>query len=510
MTDSHSIKVERICCVGAGYVGTPTSAVIALKCPEIQVTVVDVNSKRIAAWNSDKLPIKEPGLLEIVKACRGKNLHFSTDVEMHANEADIIFICVNTPTKSYGIGMGRAADLTTLESATRTLSACFTTSKVVVEKSTVPVRSAARVAELLNNQSPKNLEHTVLSNPEFLAEGTAIKDLLQPDRILIGGDENSVAGRRGLEMLTWVYKHWVPEDRIILTSVWSSELSKLAANAFLAQRISSINAVSAICEATGADVREVSAAISRDSRIGPHFLQASLGFGGSCFRKDILNLTYICESLNLSEVASYWNMVLRLNDHQMERFSRSIIRSMFNNLRGKRIAIFGFAFKKNTGDTRIDSFSMVTHISGNLAIFDLAVVHDDQWESPAIRICSILLSEYAHLAVFDPQVSDEQIINDLNETTSHDIVHSNLTICHSPMEAAVNSHAIVICTEWDEFKILDYESLYDVMCKPAWLFDGRLILDHQKLKKIGFHVKTIGVCSNGPLDSLYFSTRAIS
>ncbi|VDL16193.1 unnamed protein product [Hymenolepis diminuta] len=482
MTDNHDIKVERICCVGAGYVGTPTSAVIALKCPEIQVTVVDVNTERIAAWNSDKLPIKEPGLLDIVKACRGHNLHFSTNVDMHADEADIIFICVNTPTKNYGIGMGRAADLTTLESATRTLSACFTSSKVVVEKSTVPVRSAARVAELLNNQSPKNLEHTVLSNPEFLAEGTAIKDLLQPDRVLIGGDENSAAGRRGLKMLTWVYKHWVPEDRILLTSVWSSELSKLAANAFLAQRISSINAVSAMCEATGADVREVSAAISRDSRIGPHFLQASLGFGGSCFRKDILNLTYICESLNLPEVASYWNMVLRLNDHQMERFSRSIIRSMFNNLRGKRIAILGFAFKKNTGDTR---------------------------ESPAIRVCSILLSECAHLTIFDPQVPDEQIISDLNEATSPDIVHSYVTICQSPMEAAMNSHAIVICTEWDEFKDLDYESLYNVMCKPAWLFDGRLILDHQKLKKIGFHVKTIGVYSNDTLDHLYFSTKSI-
>ncbi|KAL5962395.1 UDP-glucose 6-dehydrogenase [Taenia solium] len=478
MTKNQCVKVDRICCVGAGYVGTPTAAVIALKCPEIQVTVVDCNAERIAAWNSNKLPIKEPGLLDVVKACRGKNLHFSTDINMYASEADIIFICVNTPTKNYGIGMGRAADLTTLEAAARTLASCFTTSKVVVEKSTVPVRSAARVAELLNLQSPSHLEHTVLSNPEFLAEGTAIKDLLYPDRILIGGDESSPAGRRGLEMLTWVYKHWIPEERILLTSVWSSELSKLAANAFLAQRISSINAVSAICEATGADVREVAMAISRDSRIGPFFLQASLGFGGSCFRKDILNLTYICESLNLPEVASYWNMVLRLNDHQMERFSRSIVRSMFNNLRDKRVAIFGFAFKKDTGDTR---------------------------ESPAIRVCSILLSECAHLAIFDPQVSDQQIIADLNEASSPDLVHDNVTICRNPMEAAVNSHAIVICTEWDEFKVslaylllygLDYQSLYDVMCKPAWLFDGRLIVDHRLLKKIGFHVKAIGINSS--------------
>ncbi|KAM7538009.1 hypothetical protein Aperf_G00000071399 [Anoplocephala perfoliata] len=473
-------KVERICCVGAGYVGTPTSAVIALKCPEVQITVVDCNSERIAAWNSDKIPIKEPGLLEIVKACRGRNLHFSTNVDMHADEADIIFICVNTPTKNYGIGMGRAADLTTLEAAARSLAACLTTSKIIVEKSTVPVRSAARVAELLNLQSPKHLEHIVLSNPEFLAEGTAIKDLLHPDRILIGGDENSPAVRRGLDMLIWVYKHWIPEDKILLTSVWSSELSKLAANAFLAQRISSINAVSAICEATGADIREVSAAISRDSRIGPHFLQASLGFGGSCFRKDILNLTYIAESLNLPEVASYWNMVLRLNDHQTERFSRSIVRSMFNNLRDKRITILGFAFKKDTGDTR---------------------------ESPAIRVCSILLSECAHLAIFDPQVSREQIVSDLNEVSSPDVVLSNVIICQSPMEAAVNSHAIVICTEWDEFKTLDFQSLYDVMCKPAWLFDGRLIANHQKLRKIGFHVKAIGVYIDDDLDQLQSNLR---
>ncbi|VDD80917.1 unnamed protein product [Mesocestoides corti] len=454
MTWNQSFKLERICCVGAGYVGTPTSAVIALKCPEVQVTVVDSNADRIAAWNTDVLPIKEPGLLDVVKACRGKNLHFSTDVTLHASEADIIFICVNTPTKNYGIGIGRAADLTTLEAAARTLAACFTTSKVVVEKSTVPVRSAARVAELLNLQSPKHLEHTVLSNPEFLAEGTAIKDLLYPDRILIGGDENSPASRRGLEMLTWVYKHWIPEDRILLTSVWSSELSKLAANAFLAQRISSINAVSAICEATGADVREVSMAISQDSRIGPYFLQASLGFGGSCFRKDILNLTYICESLNLPEVASYWNMVLRINDHQMERFSRSILRSMFNNLRDKRIAILGFAFKKDTGDTR---------------------------ESAAIRVCSILLSECAYLAIFDPQVKDDQIIADLSEFSDSGVVRANVTICRSATEAAC----------------LDYRGLYDVMSKPAWLFDGRLIVDHKQLRDIGFNVKAIGVYLEG-------------
>ncbi|VDN12906.1 unnamed protein product [Dibothriocephalus latus] len=398
------------------------------------------------------LCVFKPGLLDVVKKCRGKNLHFSTEVELHASEADLIFVCVNTPTKNYGIGMGQAADLTTIEAVARTLAACCKESKVVVEKSTVPVRAAARVAELLNfpglngeatpvsspttfrsfSQSfnffsslyqffdysqfplahlvplyPVNtglkiqgscdylicqVEHAVLSNPEFLAEGTAIKDLLNPDRVLIGGDENSEVSRRGIEMLTWIYEHWIPRDLILVTSVWSSELSKLAANAFLAQRISSINAVSAICEATGADVREVSQAISLDSRIGPYFLKASLGFGGSCFKKDILNLTYICQTLNLTEVAAYWNSVLEMNEHQMNRFGGCILDSLFNNLRGKRIAIFGFAFKKDTGDTR---------------------------ESAAITVCSLLLSEYANLFIYDPQVPRDQILTDLTEQSGH-------------------------------------------------------------------------------------------
>ncbi|KAL7064253.1 hypothetical protein AAHC03_05598 [Spirometra sp. Aus1] len=467
---NSSPKVRKICCIGAGYVGGPTSAVIALKCPEIQVFVCDCHQKRIDAWNTDELPLKEPGLLDVVKQCRGKNLHFSTEVELHASEADLIFVCVNTPTKKYGIGMGQAADLTTIEAVARTLARCCKESKVIVEKSTVPVRAAARVAELLNfpglNGEATTIEHAVLSNPEFLAEGTAINDLLNPDRVLIGGDENSVTSRRGIEMLTWIYEHWIPRDLILVTSVWSSELSKLAANAFLAQRISSINAVSAICEATGADVREVSQAISLDSRIGPYFLKASLGFGGSCFKKDILNLTYICQSLNLTEVAAYWNAVLQMNEHQMDRFGRCILDSLFNNLHGKRIAIFGFAFKKDTGDTR---------------------------ESAAITVCSMLLSEHANLFIYDPQVPREEILSDLTEQTGHSLVASNVTVCSSAAEAAESAHAIVICTEWDEFKTLDYRELYNRMQKPAFLFDGRLIVDHAELRAIGFQVKAIGI-----------------
>jgi UDPglucose 6-dehydrogenase len=350
--------------------------VIALKGgANVRVTVVDINAERIAAWNSAELPIYEPGLDEIVKQCRGVNLFFSTDVSAGIREADLIFVSVNTPTKAYGLGKGCAADVKYIELCARHIAEVATTPKIVIEKSTVPARTAETLQRILSANS-KGIDFQILSNPEFLAEGTAISDLLNPDRVLIGGDP-SPAGQAAIARLAAVYQFWVPAERIITTNTWSSELSKLAANAFLAQRVSSINAMSAICEETGADVSEVARAIGKDSRIGAKFLQAGVGFGGSCFQKDILNLVYLAESLHLPVVAAYWRAVVDMNDWQERRFSGHIVRSLFNTVAGKKIAILGFAFKKNTGDTR---------------------------EAPAIYVCRDLLEEGAHITIYDPKV----------------------------------------------------------------------------------------------------------
>ncbi|XP_077302546.1 UDP-glucose 6-dehydrogenase sgl [Arctopsyche grandis] len=450
--------ITKICCLGAGYVGGPTCSVIALKCPNIRVTVVDKNEERIRQWNSDKLPIYEPGLDEVVKKCRGTNLFFTTDIVKSIEEAELIFISVNTPTKISGNGKGRAADLKHVENAARMIAEIAKGNKIVVEKSTVPVRAAQSIMKILKANVSPGINYQILSNPEFLSEGTAIADLLGADRVLIGGEE-SPEGQKAIKELCWVYEHWIPSERIITTNTWSSELSKLAANAFLAQRISSINSLSAVCEATGADVSEVARAIGRDSRIGHKFLEASVGFGGSCFQKDILNLVYICECLNLPEVAAYWQQVIDINEYQKSRFTKGIIESLFNTVSDKRIAIFGFAFKKNTGDTR---------------------------ESPAICVSKRLLEEGAYLQIYDPKVDAEQIDYELEGASKKYEIHT------SAMLSAVNAHAIVICTEWDEFKELDYNVLYDVMMKPAYIFDGRKILNHEHLTNIGFQVKTIG------------------
>nr|CAG4649212.1 EOG090X03RJ [Scapholeberis mucronata]SVE93531.1 EOG090X03RJ [Scapholeberis mucronata] len=454
--------IRKICCIGAGYVGGPTCSVLALKCPDIQVTVVDRSELRINQWNSSKLPIYEPGLEEIVLKCRGKNLFFSTDMAPALQEADLIFISVNTPTKTFGLGKGRAADLKFVESCARLIAEVCNTSKIVVEKSTVPVRSAASIINILKANTKPGISFQVLSNPEFLAEGTAVNDLTNPDRVLIGG-ENSDAGRRAIAALSAVYENWVPVEKIIHTNTWSSELSKLAANAFLAQRISSINAISAVCEATGADVSEVAQAIGMDSRLGSKFLQASVGFGGSCFQKDLLNLVYISESLNLTSVAAYWQQVIDMNEYQKQRFSQRIVQAMFNTITDKHITILGFAFKKNTGDTR---------------------------ESPAIYVAQHLLEEGACLHIYDPKVEKDQILLDLNQSDSGN--EKRVVIFKDPYDAAKNTHAIVVCTEWDQFITYDYQRLYDSMLKPAFLFDGRKILDHAALSKIGFHVETIG------------------
>lgn len=448
----------RICCIGAGYVGGPTMTMIARKCPDIRVDVVDINAERIAAWNSAHLPVFEPGLDEIVAACRGKNLFFSTDVEASIDAADIVFISVNTPTKTYGYGAGRASDLRFVESCARKVAEVSKRGKIVVEKSTLPVRTADVIKQIL---SATGMEFQVLSNPEFLAEGTAMRDLESPDRVLIGGEEETEAGRKAIDTLASIYTRWVPESKIIKTNLWSSELSKLTANAFLAQRISSINSISALCEATGADIEQVASAVGNDSRIGSKFLNSSIGYGGSCFQKDLLNLVYLCEHFNLPEVARYWKGVIEINAYQKRRFAENVIDSLFRNICGKRLAIFGFAFKEDTNDTR---------------------------ESPAIDICKLFLNERAHLAIYDPKVSKKQILADLNIEEGDPRVE----FCDSPYTAAENAHAIVLLTHWNEFKKLDYKKIKNVMTTPAWIFDGRNCLDHRLLRELGFLLRGIG------------------
>lgn len=453
-----------ICCIGAGYVGGPTMAMIARKCPDIRVTVVDINAERIAAWNSSELPVYEPGLQEVVEACRGKNLFFSTDVDEAIRAADIIFVSVNTPTKTYGVGAGRAADLRYLELCARRIAEVANGDKIVVEKSTLPVRTAESLKRVLNANSHGH-HFEILSNPEFLAEGTAIQDLENPDRVLIGGD-STPEGQAALQKLVDVYAHWVPRERILTTNLWSSELSKLVANALLAQRISSINAVSALCEATGADVDEVAFAAGRDSRIGPKFLKASVGFGGSCFQKDILNLVYLCEYYGLKEVADYWASVVEINDWQKNRFVRRMISTMFNTVSGKRIALLGFAFKKDTNDTR---------------------------ESAAIYIARALAEEQAQVCIYDPQVTKESIEKDLAYVgmTAQQIA-DHVTVVNDPYEALEGAHAMAVLTEWDVFKSLDFPRVLAGMKKPAFVFDGRNILPHADLRKLGFEVHAIG------------------
>jgi UDPglucose 6-dehydrogenase len=450
----------KICCIGAGYVGGPTMAVIAQKAPDIQVTVVDMSVTRIAAWNSPALPIYEPGLDEVVRQSRGRNLFFSTEVKKNIAEADIIFVAVNTPTKTYGVGAGRAADLRFIESVARTIAEVATTPKIIVEKSTIPVKTAETIQQILAANGT-GVKFQVLSNPEFLAEGTAIADLFNPDRVLIGG-ERTPEGEAAIATLVSVYARWVPRERIITTNLWSSELSKLVANAFLAQRISSINSISALCEATGADVDEVANAIGKDSRIGSKFLKASVGFGGSCFQKDILNLVYLCEHFALPEVAHYWEGVVKMNDWQKHRFAARIVRTLFNTVADKRIAVLGFAFKKDTNDTR---------------------------ESAAISVCRDLLAEQATVVVYDPKVPADEIRADV---LGKDQTNPRLIVATSAAEAANGAHALAVLTEWDEFKELDYAKIFSAMQKPAFAFDGRNILDLPKLRQIGFRVAGIG------------------
>ena len=460
--------IKNICCIGAGYVGGPTMAVIADKCPYISVNVVDTNKQRILDWNDsnlDKLPIYEPGLSDIVKKNRNVNLFFSTDVDKAIQEADAIFISVNTPTKTYGVGKGMAADLKYIELCARQIAKVATSNKIVIEKSTLPVRTAEAISNILKNTG-SSVDFQILSNPEFLAEGTAIEDLFNPDRVLIGG-EDTTEGRKAIKLLTQVYENWIPKNKILHTNVWSSELSKLTANAFLAQRVSSINAMSELCEHTGADISEVARAVGSDTRVGAKFLKSSVGFGGSCFQKDILNLVYIAQSYGLIEVANYWEQVILMNDHQKKRFAANIVKTLFNTVSGKKIAVFGWAFKKNTNDTR---------------------------ESAAIYVADELLKEKANLNIYDPKVKENKILSDLNYLESRPQKENEelITISQDPYETCKSAHAVAVLTEWDEFKAYDWKKIYDSMLKPAFVFDGRSILNVNALEKIGFKVYSIG------------------
>ena len=466
--------MKSICCIGAGYVGGPTMAVIALKCPEIKVTVVDINQDKIDLWNHrnlENLPVFEPGLANVVSEARGRNLFFSTNVDKAIEESEMIFIAVNTHTKTYGQGKGMAADLKYVELCARQIAKISKTDKIIVEKSTLPVRTAETIQTILDSTGEK-VNFQVLSNPEFLAEGTAIEDLFQSDRVLIGSNQTQ-EGIEAANKLVEIYAKWIPRHKILTTNVWSSELSKLTANAFLAQRISSINSISALCEATGANVEEVASALGTDSRIGPKFLKTSVGFGGSCFQKDILNLVYLCKHFNLKEVADYWEQVIIMNDFQKKRFSKKIISKLFNTVSSKKITFFGWAFKKNTNDTR---------------------------ESASIYVADHLIDDGAEIHVYDPKVKKKQIINDMKylwdlNGYSKKIIKeklNNIVVHDSHMNSINKSHAIVILTEWDEFTAYDWKKIYKKVFKPAFIFDGRNILNHNKLTSIGFDVFSIG------------------
>jgi len=454
MSDNKFVK--KIACIGAGYVGGPTMTVIANFCPDYQVTVLDISQERIDQWNSDDLPIFEPGLKERVLKARGQNLFFSTDIGRCIDEADIIFVAVNTPTKTFGEGAGKAVDLQYIEQTARRIKENSKSDKIIVEKSTIPVRAAETLSKILHSGN-NSIHFEILSNPEFMAEGTGIHDMENPDRILIGS-MGTPSGQAARDELIKIYERWVPPEKLITTNLWSSELSKLVSNAFLAQRISSINSISGLCEVTEADVDEVARAVGKDSRIGPKFLRAGVGFGGSCFRKDILNLVYLCEHFGLQPVADFWGQVIAMNDYQMERFVQRMLKAMFNSVVNKKIALFGFAFKPDTGDTR---------------------------DSPAIYVSKMLLNERARLYITDPHAL-KNAQRDL-EGMEGEIVYEP-----DPYKAAEGAHAIALMTEWDQYKNLDYKRIFDSMEKPAFLFDGRNHLDHQALFDLGFNVHSIG------------------
>ena len=465
--------IKNISCIGAGYVGGPTMAVFAQNCPNLRFTVVDINAKRINQWNDNNiknLPVFEPGLEEIILKVRDKNLYFSTDINNTIANSDMIFLCVNTPTKIKGFGAGQASDLKWVESCARQIAYYSKGHTIVIEKSTLPVKTAETIKTILNS-SHKNGESSktfsVLSNPEFLSEGTAINDLNKPDRVLIGGEDSE-----SMEALENIYLNWIPQKKIIKTNLWSSELSKLTANAFLAQRISSINSIAAFCESTGGDVREVAKAIGTDQRIGSEFIDAGPGFGGSCFKKDISNLVYLSNYFGLPDVADYWNSVIKLNEWQKLRISKLIVHKLFGTLRGKSIAILGFAFKANTNDTR---------------------------QSAAIDISKNLLEEGANLIIHDPKVSEDQIFSELgikprqNKSITSSYMEEGTWIKENSLDKSlVNVDAILILTEWGIYKEIKWEKVEKIIRKPCWVFDTRSIINLNEIKNTDLNFWRIG------------------
>tara|TARA_A100001015_G_scaffold67609_1_gene74888 strand:- start:8635 stop:10041 length:1407 start_codon:yes stop_codon:yes gene_type:complete len=466
--------IKNICCIGAGYVGGPSMAVIAEKCPDIKITLVDNNHDKIDTWNGplDMLPVYEPGLKEIVKKVRGKNLFFSTDIDKNIGDSEMIFIAVNTPTKTKGEGAGMAADLKYVIACAKQIAKASNTDKIVIEKSTLPVRTAEKIKEILYKEGKNGVSFEILSNPEFLAEGTAIKDLYKSDRVLIGGDQTRT-GKNAVNELVNIYKRWIPKSKILTTNVWSSELAKLASNAFLAQRISSINSLSAFCEKTGAKIQEVASAVGKDIRIGDKFLNASIGFGGSCFKKDILNLVYLSNYYGLNEVGEYWHQVVKINDYQKSRFVKKILESLSNRIVNSKIVLMGWSFKKNTNDSR---------------------------ESASIYLANELIKKGANIMVIDPLSNISKIKNDLAEfmevedfeSYSSNEFQDKIQFSTSYFEASKNADAIVISTEYDEFKNYNWKKLYSIVTKPALIFDGRILLNRNKIEKIGFNIYQIG------------------
>ena len=468
------MKKLKICCIGAGFVGGPTMAVIALKCPGIKITVVDINKEKIHAWNGDvnKLPVYEPGLSEIIEKVRDVNLFFSTDIDNAIDESEMIFMAVNTPTKTSGEGKGYAANLTYVKKSAEQIAKASKSDKIIIEKSTLPVRTAEKIKEILEANKTKDINFEVLSNPEFLAEGTAIQDLFKSDRVLIGG-ESTKSGKKAIDLLFNIYNQWIPKDKILTTNVWSSELSKLVSNAMLAQRISSINSISAVCEKTGADIEEVSKAVGMDTRIGNRFLNPSIGFGGSCFKKDILNLVYISRHYGLDQVADYWESVVKINNYQTERIGDKIIKALDSNNNADTVTILGWSFKKDTNDSR---------------------------ESASIYLARQLLQNNIKINIYDPKVKEERIKDDLTTLFKNDNTHddevkkilSRVRIFTEPYDSVLNSSAVSICTEWDDFVELDWNKIFNVMHQPSFIFDGRGLLNKVNLEKIGFQAYSIG------------------
>ncbi|KAF7860368.1 hypothetical protein EAF04_008495 [Stromatinia cepivora] len=553
-----------ICFVGAGYVGGPTAAILALQNPRIKFTVIDKDSLKIKQWNSKHLPIHEPGLPEIIRICRdgsrafslsndsskdvesfsgglaernhhvhiparSPNLFFSDNIEMSLREADLIMIAVNTPTKTYGIGAGKATDMMAVISAVQDIGKYAKAGTIIVEKSTVP----GRTGEFIKNTLAIHRPHTnfpILSSPEFLSAGTAIRDLLYPDRILIGSSPSRTSNPAA-NSLASLY-HWLPSSKIVHTSTSSSELAKLVSNAMLAQRISSINSISAICESIDANADEVATAVGMDSRIGCKYLKAGIGFGGSCFGKDIRSLVFLAEELGLDEVVAYWGSVLAVNEWQRRRWVEGIVKALGGGLGRKRLVVLGYAFKRGTGDVRESLAGEVVRMLGEERP-GCIVVWDDGCESEvlkeelrgvegarveedlyvacegadAVLVCRELEtpstdanSELEDPRPFSNNPSEIDLLNIRNYLSS--VSDSNLDkddplgrlhpepACEDEENCTKCEHEHKMKKNTKKAQTIDWKRIITGMKAPRWIFDGRGIIDSAETEKIG---KDIGV-----------------